>query len=79
MQVRIYSTSGRDTFSPLLVIPDQPGTILPWHPFDLGWTYLATTTTQDALVAGSRRQIAAEIYATGYAIIDVERQPVGWR
>jgi len=76
MQVRIYATKGRDNFSPLLIMPDHPETILPLHPLDLDWRYMATTTTQDALVSGSASQIAAEIYATGYAIIDVESQTV---
>jgi hypothetical protein len=58
-------------------MPDQPGTILPSHPLDLDWRYFATTTTQDALVAASAGQIDAEIFATGYAIIHAERQPVG--
>jgi len=54
----------------LLVLPDRADAAIPKHLQGMDWRYFATTSTDDRLLAKSRIDVAQELEAQGYALLD---------
>lgn len=66
MQVNVFITRLNRQ---LLVLPYGPQTAVPLHLRHLRWYDLATTRTDDRLLARSASQIEADIKAQGFAVV----------
>jgi len=68
MRVNVFIAHA-DTQNTLLVLPDNPESVLP-HQFKVDWDYCATVLTSDRMFRGVDAQtIADEIVANGFALV----------
>lgn len=69
MRVNVYIARDDEVPQKLLVMPYGKAGSIPDHLRHMDWRNLATTTTEDALLAAHHQIICAQLHLSGYAVV----------